>query len=258
MSFRARYYASQNRALRRQSTTGSPTNCARWPTNFFLTPGCVGVACSAHKPCAGSSANIAVATRLVNANLAISNPRALDAGLSRRNVASRDSHTAGGHCMRQVLQCAHNGEIAIADVPTPKLLPGCALVRTAASLVSAGTERAVAQFAGKNLFQKASARPDLVREVVNKVRRDGLFSAVQAVRSRLDQPLAAGYSSAGTVVAVHESVTDINVGDRVACAGAGYARHAEMACSPRLLMARIPNGSDVSFEEAAFSKIGGV
>ena len=160
--------------------------------------------------------------------------------------------------MRQVLQCAHNGEIAIADVPTPKLLPGCALVRTAASLVSAGTERAVAQFAGKNLFQKASARPDLVREVVNKVRRDGIFSAVQAVRSRLDQPLAVGYSSAGTVVAVHEAVTDIHTGDRVACAGAGNATHAEMACIPRLLMARIPNGSDVSFEEAAFSTIGAV
>ncbi len=158
--------------------------------------------------------------------------------------------------MRQVLQYANNGEIAVADVPTPKLLPGCALVRIAASLVSAGTERAAAEFAGKNLFQKASARPDLVREVFNKVRRDGIFSAVQAVRSRLDQPLAAGYSSAGTVVAIHESVTDINTGDRVACAGAGNATHAEMACIPRLLMARIPNGSDVSFEEAAFSTIG--
>ncbi len=160
--------------------------------------------------------------------------------------------------MRQVLQYANNGEIAVADVPTPKLLPGCALVRIAASLVSAGTERAAAEFAGKNLFQKASARPDLVREVVNKVRRDGLFSAVQAVRSRLDQPLAVGYSSAGTVVAVHEAVTDIHTGDRVACAGAGNATHAEMACIPRLLMARIPNGSNVSFEEAAFSTIGAV
>src|SRR5207245_1810235 len=173
MSFRARYYASQNRALRRQSTTGYPTNWSSWPPNR--------------------------------------SPR-----------------------------------------------PGCAPVRIAASLVSAGTERAAAEFAGKNLFQKASARPDLVREVFNKVRRDGIFSAVQAVRSRLDQPLAAGYSSAGTVVAIHESVTDINVGDRVACAGAGYATHAEMACIPRLLMARIPNGSDVSFEEAAFSTIGAV
>jgi len=160
--------------------------------------------------------------------------------------------------MRQVLQYAHNGEIGVAEVPTPKLLPGCALVRIAASLVSAGTERAATEFAGKNLFQKASARPDLVHEVFNKARRDGLFSTVQAVRSRLDQPLAVGYSSAGTVVAIHETVPDINAGDRVACAGAGYATHAEIACIPRLLMARIPNGSDVSFEAAAFSTIGAV
>src|SRR5207245_4889906 len=102
--------------------------------------------------------------------------------------------------MRQVLQYANNGEIAVADVPTPKLLPGCALVRIAASLVSAGTERAAAEFAGKNLFQKASARPDLVREVFNKVRRDGIFSAVRAVRIWLEQKLEAGYRSADTVL----------------------------------------------------------
>ncbi len=160
--------------------------------------------------------------------------------------------------MKQVLQYAHNGEIAVAEVPTPKLLPGCALVRICASLVSSGTERAAAEFAGKNLFQKASARPDLVREVFDKGCRDGLFSAAQAVLRRLGQPLTVGYSSAGTVVAVHEAVTDINTGDRVACAGTGYATHAEMSCIPRLLMARIPNGSDVSFEEAAFSTIGAV
>jgi predicted dehydrogenase/threonine dehydrogenase-like Zn-dependent dehydrogenase len=85
-----------------------------------------------------------------------------------------------------------------------------------------------------------------------------LLSAVQAVRSRLDQPLAVGYSSAGTVIAIHESVQDISVGDRVACAGAGYATHAETACVPRLLMAPIPNESAVPFEEAAFSTIGAV
>ena len=89
------------------------------------------------------------------------------------------------------------------------MLPGCVLVRIAASLVSAGTERASSEFASKNLLQKAKARPDLVREVIGKVRRDGLLSAMQAVRSRLDQPSALGYSSAGTVVDVGEGVTDI-------------------------------------------------
>jgi predicted dehydrogenase/NADPH:quinone reductase-like Zn-dependent oxidoreductase len=160
--------------------------------------------------------------------------------------------------MKQVLQQASTGEIAVLDVPAPKLLPGCVLVRMAASLVSAGTERASCEFGSKNLLQKARARPDLVREVINKLRRDGVFSAVAAVRSRLDQPNALGYSSSGTVVGVGEGITDLNVGDRVACAGASYAVHAEFACIPRLLAARINPDSAVSFEEAAFTTLGAV
>ncbi|PYX87412.1 MAG: hypothetical protein DMG68_11935, partial [Acidobacteria bacterium] len=160
--------------------------------------------------------------------------------------------------MKQVLQDARTGEVAVTEVPAPQLLPGCVLVRIAASLVSAGTERASAEFASKNLIQKARARPDLVRDVIGKVRRDGLLAAVQAVRSRLDQPLAVGYSSAGSVTAVGEGVTDIRVGDRVACAGAGYAVHAEVACVPRLLLARIPEQSAVTFDEAAFATVGAV
>jgi predicted dehydrogenase/threonine dehydrogenase-like Zn-dependent dehydrogenase len=160
--------------------------------------------------------------------------------------------------MRQILQQAGTGEIAVLDVPAPKLLSGCVLVRMAASLVSAGTERASCEFAGKNLLQKANARPDLVREVISKVRRDGLFSAVAAVRRRLDLPNALGYSSSGTVIGVGEGVTDLNVGDRVACAGANCAVHAEFACIPRLLAARIHPKSAVSFEDAAFSTLGAV
>ncbi len=160
--------------------------------------------------------------------------------------------------MKQVLQQARTGDITVAEVPAPQVLPGCVLVRIAASLVSAGTERASSEFARKNLLQKAKARPDLVRDVIGKVQRDGLLSAVQAVRSRLDQPTALGYSSAGTVVEVGEGITDIAVGDRVACAGAGYAVHAEFACVPRLLVAKIPDHAPVSFEEAAFTTVGAV
>ena len=123
--------------------------------------------------------------------------------------------------MKQLLQHARSGGIAVTEVPPPKLLPGCVLVRIASTLVSAGTERASSEFARKNIFQKAKARPDLVREVLHKVRRDGLLSTVSAVRSRLDQPGAPGYSSSGTIVGVGEGVTDVRVGDRVACAGAG-------------------------------------
>ena len=145
--------------------------------------------------------------------------------------------------MKQVLQQARTGDVTVAEVPPPQLLPGCVLVRVAASLVSAGTERASSEFASKNLMQKAKSRPDLVSDVLSKIQRDGLLSTVHAVRSRLDQPSAPGYSSSGTVVAVDGEVKDIRVGDRVACAGAGYAVHAEYANIPRLLIARIPDDS---------------
>jgi predicted dehydrogenase/threonine dehydrogenase-like Zn-dependent dehydrogenase len=163
----------------------------------------------------------------------------------------------GGDCMKQVLQSARTGAIEVAEVPAPRVLPGCALVRIAASLVSAGTERASSVFAAKSLVQKARSRPDLVREVMNKIRRDGVLSAASAVRSRLDQPSALGYSSAGSVIEVGEGITDLRPGDRVACAGAGFAVHAEFACVPRLLVARIPS-AEVDFESAAFTTIGAV
>src|SRR5579885_3767354 len=137
--------------------------------------------------------------------------------------------------MKQLLQHARTGEITVEEVPAPQLLPGCLLVRIAASVVSAGTERASSEFAKKNLLQKAKARPDLVRDVISKVQRDGLFSAIHTVRTRLDQPQSPGYSSAGTVLAIGEGVSDIQPGDRVSCAGAGFAVHAEIACVPRLL-----------------------
>ena len=160
--------------------------------------------------------------------------------------------------MKQVLQQARTGVITVSEVPAPQALPGCLLVRIAASLVSAGTERASSEFARKNILGKAQARPDLVRDVLGKIRRDGLLSAMQAVRSRLDQPTALGYSSAGIVMEVGQGITDIAVGDRVACAGANYAVHAEMACVPRLLVAKLPEGSEVSLEEAAFATVGAV
>src|SRR5271168_790549 len=119
--------------------------------------------------------------------------------------------------MKQVLQHARTGEITVEEVPAPQLRPGCVLVRIAASLVSAGTERASAEFARKSLLQKAQSRPDLVREVLNKVQRHGILSTIQAVRSRLDQPQVPGYSSAGTVIAVGDGITDLGPGDRVAC-----------------------------------------
>jgi len=163
--------------------------------------------------------------------------------------------------MKQVLQDARTGEISVEEVPAPQSLPGCVLVRIAASVVSAGTERASAEFARKNLMQKAKSRPDLVREVIAKVQRDGIFSAIHAVRNRLDQPQSPGYSSAGTVLEIGEGINDLRPGERVACAGAGIAVHAEVACVPRLLVARIPTREirdEVTFDEAAFATLGAV
>ena len=159
--------------------------------------------------------------------------------------------------MKQILQNPRNGRIEVRDVPAPHAVKGCVLVRVAASLVSAGTERASAEFASKNLIQKAQARPDLVRDVVSKMRREGLLSAFSAVRNRLDQPSGLGYSCAGTVIEVGEGITDIRVGDRVACAGAGFAVHAEFSCVPRMLAATIASSS-VDFESAAFTTVGAV
>ncbi|HUK45962.1 MAG TPA: bi-domain-containing oxidoreductase, partial [Terriglobales bacterium] len=159
--------------------------------------------------------------------------------------------------MKQIVQSARTGKIAVAEVPAPRVKPGRVLVKIAASIVSAGTERAAAEFASKTLIGKARSRPDLVREVLNKVRRDGILSAVSAVHSRLDQPIALGYSSAGTVIEVGAGIEDLKPGDRVACAGAGFAAHAEFACVPRMLVARTPS-ADIDFDSAAFATLGAV
>lgn len=133
------------------------------------------------------------------------------------------------------------------------------LVRVAASAVSAGTERGLVEFARKSLLQKARSRPDLVRQVLEKARREGLLSAIDSASRKLEQPQVLGYSCAGTVLAVAPDVSEFQAGDRVACAGAGYANHAEVVAVPRHLVARIPGSeSQVSFEAAAFTTLGAI
>jgi predicted dehydrogenase/threonine dehydrogenase-like Zn-dependent dehydrogenase len=124
-------------------------------------------------------------------------------------------------------------------------------------VISAGTERACAEFAQKNLLRKAQARPELAREVLDKIRRDGLIAAASAVRNRLSEPIPLGYSCAGTIIETGVGIDDLRPGDRVACAGAGFAVHAEFACVPRMLVARIAS-REVDFESAAFTTLGAV
>jgi len=158
--------------------------------------------------------------------------------------------------MRQLLQNLRTGETVVADVPVPIPGAGEALVRTAASLVSAGTERMLVEFAAKSLVGKARSRPDLLRQVLDKARREGTLTTLEAAFNRLDQPLPLGYSSAGTIVDLGEELSDLRVGQRVACAGGGYAVHAEYAAVPRNLLAPLPDGLD--FESAAFTTLGAI
>ncbi|HEX6033376.1 MAG TPA: hypothetical protein VFY83_03035, partial [Anaerolineales bacterium] len=108
--------------------------------------------------------------------------------------------------MKQLLQNIKNGKAIVEDVPVPVPRKGQALVKVATSLVSAGTERMVVEFAEKSLVGKARSRPDLVKQVIDKARREGLVNTAQAALNRLDQPMALGYSSAGTIVALGEGL----------------------------------------------------
>lgn len=158
--------------------------------------------------------------------------------------------------MKQVVQSTKTGQTRIEDVPMPALPDGFVLVQTRASLVSAGTERMITQFSQKNLAQKAMARPDLVRQVLERVKRDGLLTTIDKVRGRLDEPMPLGYSAAGTVIASGRGAEEFQSGDRVACAGAGFANHAEIICVPRNLCVAMPPG--VEFEEGVFATMGAI
>ena len=156
--------------------------------------------------------------------------------------------------MKQVVQNARSGELALRTVPDPRVKPGHLLVRTRASLISAGTERLAVRFSRKNLIEKARARPDLVRKTIGKVRRDGLAEAARAVMTRLDEPLPLGYSAAGVVVEVGAGLEGrYRPGQRVAVAGAGLANHAEMNTVPDNLAAPVPDG--VAHEEACYATL---
>jgi predicted dehydrogenase/threonine dehydrogenase-like Zn-dependent dehydrogenase len=158
--------------------------------------------------------------------------------------------------VKTILQNYRTGELTVLDVPPPALAPGGILVRNLASLVSAGTERLMVKFARKGLLGKARERPDLVRQVLSKASRDGIISTLETIRARLNVPVPLGYSSAGLVLSVGEGVSRFQPGDRVACAGAGYASHAEVAFIPENLAVRLPEG--VNFESATFTTLGAI
>ena len=159
--------------------------------------------------------------------------------------------------MKQVIQNTRTGKLRLAHVPDPRVKAGNLLVRTRASLISAGTERMAVEFARKSLAGKARQRPDLVKKVLDKAKRDGIAATFRSVMARLDEPLPLGYSAAGEVVAVGDGLEGrFRTGQRVAVAGAGLANHAEMNVIPGNLAAPIPD--DVNDKEACFGTLSSI
>ena len=154
--------------------------------------------------------------------------------------------------MKQVLQNLLTGSSELVEVPSPFVSNGQLLIRSSCSLVSVGTERMLVEFSKANLIDKARQQPDKVKQVFDKVLTDGLFSTLDSVQSKLDQPLSLGYCNAGTVVAVGSGISSFQVGDRVSSNGP----HAELVTVPEHLCAAIPNG--VSDESASFTVLASV
>jgi predicted dehydrogenase/threonine dehydrogenase-like Zn-dependent dehydrogenase len=158
--------------------------------------------------------------------------------------------------MKIVVENFKTGRVSVADAPAPAVPENGILVRTTASLISAGTDRAVIELAKKGYVGKALARPDLVRRVLRKVRSDGPVSAYKAVQNVIAEPKTLGYSLVGEVIGIGQRVEGVALGDRVACAGAGHANHAEVVAVPGNLFAPVPK--DVSAEDAAYVTLGAI
>ncbi|PYS72352.1 MAG: oxidoreductase [Acidobacteria bacterium] len=158
--------------------------------------------------------------------------------------------------MKQVLQNRKTGRPFVAEVPSPALQRGRVLVRSVASLISAGTERMAVELVSKGLVKEARERPDLVKAVVAKVKSEGLLNTFASVRDKMAASTALGYSAAGIVTALGQDVSEFQIGDRVSCAGLGFASHAEVLSVPKNLCVHLPG--DVSFEAGAFGTLGAI
>ena len=149
-----------------------------------------------------------------------------------------------------------DGRLELQEVPAPQPPPGGILVRTVCSVISPGTEKMKVEQARMSLLQKAKARPDQVKKVLDTARTLGWKAAMEKVKNRLESPAPLGYSAAGVVTAVDPLNTRFKVGDRVACGGAECAFHAEMIAVPDLLAAPVPDG--VNDWQAAYTTLASI
>jgi len=154
--------------------------------------------------------------------------------------------------MQQVILNVGTGQTQVVETPAPSLRDGCVLVQTHCTLISAGTERRLVDFGRASMLDRARQQPDKVKMVLDKIRGEGLFAAVEAVRSKLEQPLALGYCNVGTVTRLGGGVTEFQVGERVV----SNAAHAGVVSVPKNLCARIPESVDD--ESAAFTVLGAI
>ena len=158
--------------------------------------------------------------------------------------------------MKQVIQNFKTGDLYVDEVPKPTLSKGTVLVENRFSLISAGTERGTVKVGQASLIGKAKQRPDLVAQVLQNIKKEGLAATINKVKTKLDSLKALGYSTSGIVTASMDTAGIFKPGDRVACAGQDYASHAEMVSIPQNLVAKIPD--NVSFEEASFTTLGAI
>ena len=154
--------------------------------------------------------------------------------------------------MKQIIQSFKTGQTILEEVPAPQASKGTVLIQTTRSLVSLGTERMLVDFGKSNLISKARQQPDKVKQVLDKIKTEGLLPTLEAVFNKLGEPLPLGYCNVGKVIAVGEGVSEFKVGDRVASNG----QHAEFVAIPKNLVAHIPD--NVSDEQAAFTVIGSI
>lgn len=154
--------------------------------------------------------------------------------------------------MKQIIQNLKNGDTILEEVPAPLVRKNHLLIQTTRTLVSLGTEKMLVEFGKSSLINKALQQPDKVKQVLDKIKADGLLPTLEAVFNKLDEPLPLGYCNVGVVIEVGEGITEFKVGDRVASNG----QHAEIVCVPKNLVAKIPD--NVSDEEAAFTVIGAI
>jgi len=154
--------------------------------------------------------------------------------------------------MKQLFQNLKTGEVSVEDVPMPHCSAGKVLIKVTKSLVSIGTEKMLVDFGKAGWLNKARQQPEKVQQVLSKIKTDGIAPTVNAVMSKLDQPLPLGYSAVGIVEQVGHGVTNFKIGDRVVCNGS----HADYVSVSQNLVAKIPD--NVTDDTAVFTVVGAI